>query len=116
MTIEWMEYPISLGTDEDEMTITWSDGSIDIVPAHDGDGETLSELPGLMDEIFNVDNFNCFEGQSAKFVDTDPTLYRSSTGILVLRVLSSESCMNAFICQSRDAAGCLPGWMWGDAI
>ena len=47
MTIEWMEYPISLGSDADEMTITWSDGTTDVIPAHDGDSETFYLLSRL---------------------------------------------------------------------
>ena len=37
VAIEWMEYPVSLGNEQDEMTITWRDGTTDRVPAHDGD-------------------------------------------------------------------------------
>ena len=116
MTIEWMEYPISLGTDEEEMTITWSDGTTDVVPAHDGDGETFYQLSRLMEDIFRVENFNCFEGQSVQGVDQYPVLFRSPTGVLVLRVMSQESFLNAFICNSRDAAECLLSWINGEVV
>lgn len=114
MTIEWMQYPVSLGSEDEMMTITWSDGSTDVVPAHDGDGETIFQLPRFMDEIFRVENFNCFEGQSGQFIDEYPALFRSETGVLVLRVDSPESFMNAYICKSKDAAECLLSWMSGD--
>lgn len=114
MTIEWMQYPVSLGSEDELMTITWSDGSTDLLPAHDGDGETIFQLPRLMDEIFKVENFNCFEGQSGQFIDEYPALFRSKSGVLVLRVNSPESFMNAFICKSKDAAECLLSWMSGD--
>lgn len=114
MSIEWMQYPVSLGSEDETMTITWSDGSTDAVPAHDGDGETIFQLPRLMEEIFRVENFNCFEGQSGQFIDEYPALFRSETGVLVLRVDSPESFMNAFICKSKDAAESLLSWMNGD--
>jgi hypothetical protein len=114
MTIEWMQYPVSLGSEDETMTITWSDGSTDVVPAHDGDGETIFQLPRLMEEIFRVENFNCFVGQSGPFIDEYPALFRSETGVVVLRVDSPESFMNAFICKSKDAAECLLSWMRGD--
>lgn len=114
MTVEWMPYPVSLGSEDETMTITWSDGSTDVVPAHDGDGETIFQFLRLMDEIFKVENFNCFEGQSGKFIDEYPALFRSKSGVLVLRVNSPESFMNAFICKSKDAAECLLSWMSGD--
>lgn len=109
-----MQYPVSLGSEDETMTITWSDGSTDVVPAHDGDGETIFQLPRLMEEIFRVENFNCFVGQSGQFIDEYPALFRSETGVLVLRVESPESFMNAFICKSKDAAKCLLSWMRGD--
>ena len=114
MTIQWIEYPISIGDEDDEMTITWDDGSTDLVPANNGDGETVFQLPRLMDEVFRVENFNCFPGQSGQFIDEYPALLRSKTGAHVLRVMSEESFMNAFICQSRSAADCLISWMRGD--
>lgn len=114
VTIEWMQYPVCEECSEDQMVITWSDGSIDTVPTHDGDGEMIFELPRLMEEIFRVENFNCSEGQSGQFIDQYPTLFRSDSGVLVLRVISEESFMNAFICQSRDASECLLSWMGGD--
>ena len=114
VAIEWMEYPVSLGDEQDEMTITWRDGTADRVPAHDGDGETIFQLPRFMTTIFEVENFNCFVGQSAKFVDEFPALFQSETGVLVLRVSSEESFQNAFICKSRDPAECLLSWMNGD--
>jgi hypothetical protein len=43
--IEWMEYPIGLANLDEEVTITWADGSQDVVPGHDGDGETIYQLP-----------------------------------------------------------------------
>jgi len=116
MTIEWMEYPISLGSEADEMTITWSDGTTDVIPAHDGDGETFYQLSRLMEQIFSVENFNCFKGQSAKFIDQYPALFRSTTGVLVLRVESEENFLNAFVCKSRNAAECLLSWFNGDII
>ncbi len=114
MTIQWIEYPISIGDEDDEMTITWDDGSTDIVPANNGDGEAIFQLPRLMDEVFRVENFNCFPGQSGQFIDEYPTLFRSKTGAHVLRVNSEESFMNAFVCQSKNAAECLISWMSGD--
>jgi hypothetical protein len=114
MTTEWMLYPVSIGSEDEMMTITWSDGSTDVVPAHDGDGEAIFQLPRLMDEIFKVENFNCFEGQSGQYIDEYPALFRSETGVLVLRVNSPESFMNAFICKSKDAAECLLSWISGD--
>lgn len=114
MTIEWMEYPVSLGDTEEEMTITWRDGTTDRVPAHDGDGETIYQLPRLMNTVFEIRNFNCFVGQSGKFVDEYPALFQSENGVLVLRVSSEESFMNAFICKSRDSVECLLSWMNGD--
>jgi hypothetical protein len=116
MSIEWMEYPISLGSDVDDMTITWSDGTTDIVPAHDGDGETFYQLPDLMEEIFRVENFACFEGQSDQFSSEYPTLYRSPTGVLVLRVNAEGSFLNAFVCKSKDAAECILSWINGDIV
>ena len=109
-----MEYPISLGDEQAEMTITWRDGTTDRVPAHDGDGETIFQLPRFMTTLFEVENFNCRVGQSAKFVDEYPALFQSETGVLVLRVSSEESFQNAFICKSRDPAECLLSWMNGD--
>lgn len=114
VAIEWMEYPISLGDEQDEMTITWRDETTDRVPAHDGDGETILQLPRFMTTIFKVENFNCFVGQSGKFFDEYPALFRSKTGVLVLRVSSEESFQNAFICKSRDPAECLLSWINGD--
>jgi hypothetical protein len=114
MTIQWIEYPISIGDEDDEMTITWDDGSTDLLPANNGDGETIFQLPRLMDEVFRVENFNCFPGQSGQFIDEYPALFRSKTGAHVLRVNSEESFMNAFVCQSRSAADCLISWMRGD--
>jgi hypothetical protein len=111
MTIEWMEYPVSLGDEEEIMTITWSDGSTDVIPANNGDGETIFQLPRFMDELFRVKNFNCLEGASAKFIDMYPQLFRSESGVLVLRVSSEENFLNAFICQSKDPAECLLSWM-----
>lgn len=109
-----MEYPISLWDEKDEMTITWRDGTTDRVPAHDGDGETIFQLPHFMKTIFEVRNFNCFVGQSGKFVDEFPALFQSETGVLVLRVSSGERFQNAFICKSRDPAECLLSWINGD--
>jgi hypothetical protein len=114
MTIEWMEYPLSLGSEDELMTISWRDGSSDVVPSNNGDGETIYQLPKLMDEIFKVENFNCFAGQSGRFIDEYPTLFRSDTGVLVLRVTSEERFMNAFICKSKDAADCLLSWFNGE--
>ena len=111
MAIEWMEYPVSLGDEEELMTVTWRDGSTDVVPAHDGDGETIFQLPRFMEEVFRVENFNCLEGASAKFIDMYPQLFRSETGVLVLRVSSEESFLNAFICKTRDPVECLLSWM-----
>lgn len=116
MTVEWMEYPLSIGTEQETMTITWSDGSTDAIPAHDGDGETIFQLPRFMEEIFKVENFNCLEGATAKFVDQYPTLFRSTSGVLVLRVTSEESFLNAFVCKSKDPAECLLSWLNGDII
>ncbi len=114
LTIEWMQYPISLKSENDTVTIAWRDGTEDIIPAHDGDGETFLQLPLLMDLIFEIQNFNCSEGQSAKFVDEYPALFRSETGVLVLRVMSEESFINAFVCKSKDPAECLLSWISGD--
>ena len=111
MATEWMEYPVSLGDEDEEMTITWRDGSTDVVPAHDGDGETIYQLPRFMEELFRVENFNCLEGASAKFIDMYPQLFRSETGVLVLSVSSEESFLNAFICKSKDPVECLLSWM-----
>lgn len=114
MTIQWIEYPISIGDEDEEMTITWDDGSTDLLPANNGDGEAIFQLPRLMDEVFRVENFNCFQGQSGQFIDEYPALFRSKTGAHVLRVVSEESFMNAFVCQSKNAAECLISWMSGD--
>lgn len=114
MTVEWMEYPIDLGDDQEEMTIMWHNGSTDCVPANDGDGETIYELPRFMKTIFECENFNCAVGQSGRFVDEYPALFQSETGVLVLRVSSEESFQNAFICKSRDPVECLLSWMNGD--
>jgi hypothetical protein len=111
MTIEWMEYPVCLGNEEETMTITWSDGTTDVIPANNGDGETIFQLPRFMDELFRVENFNCQEGASAKFIDLYPQLFRSETGVLVLSVSSEESFLNAFICKSKDPVECLLSWM-----
>lgn len=111
MSIEWMEYPVSLGDEEELMTITWGDGSTDVIPANNGDGETIFQLPRLMEEIFRVENFNCLIGASAKFIDYYPQLFRSDTGVLVLRVSSEESFLNAFICKSKNPVDCLLSWM-----
>jgi hypothetical protein len=116
MPVEWMEYPVSLGNEEEVMTITWRDGSEDVIPAHDGDGETIFQLPQLMEEIFRVENFNCLNGASAKFIDKYPQLFRSSTGVLVLRVSSEESFLNAFVCKSKDPVECLLSWMNNEII
>lgn len=116
MSIEWMEYPISLGSEVDDMTITWSDGTTDVVPAHDGDGETFYQLPDLMEEIFRVENFACFEEQSYQFSSEYPALYRSPTGVLVLRVNADEKFLNAFVCKSKDAAECILSWINGDIV
>ena len=112
--MEWMEYPISVGTEDEMMTITWSDGSTDLVPANNGDGETIIQLPRLMESLFKVQFFNCFIGQSGRFVDVYPELFRSSSGALVLRVSSEESFDNAFICKERDPGICLLSWFSGD--
>ena len=114
LAIEWMQYPVSLGSENESMTITWRDGTEDHIPAHDGDGETIFQLPRLMDLIFEIENFNCSDGQSAKFVDEYPALFRSETGVLVLRVMSNESFMNAFVCKSKDPTECLLSWINGD--
>jgi hypothetical protein len=116
MAIEWMEYPVSLGDEEEIMTITWSDGSTDVIPANNGDGETIFQLPHLMEEIFRVENFNCLKGASAKFIDFYPQLFRSDTGVLVLRVSSEESFLNAFVCKSKNPVDCLLSWMNDEVI
>ena len=114
MTVEWVEYPISVGNEDELMTITWSDGSTDLVPANNGDGETIIQLPRLMESLFKVQFFNCFVGQSGRFIDIYPELFRSASGALVLRVTSEESFDNAFICKERDPAVCLLSWLSGD--
>jgi hypothetical protein len=110
-----MEYPVSLGNEDEAMTISRRDGSTDVVSAHDGegegDGETIYQSPRFMDELFRVENFNCLEGASAKFIDMYPQLFRSETGVLVLRVSSEESFLNALICESKDPVERLLGWM-----
>jgi hypothetical protein len=111
MSIEWMEYPVSLGDEEEIMTITWSDGSTDVIPANNGDGETIFHLPRFMNELFRVKNFNCLVGASARFIDMYPQLFRSESGVLVLRVSSEENFLNAFSCQSKDPVECLLSWM-----
>jgi hypothetical protein len=116
MAVEWMEYPVSLGDEDEVMTITWRDGSTDVVPAHDGDGETIFQLPRFMDEVFRVENFNCLEGASAKFIDKYPQLFRSESGVLVLRVSSEESFLNAFICKSKDPVECLLSWINNEIV
>ena len=112
--IEWMEYPIGLANLDEEVTITWSDGSQDVVPGHDGDGETIYQLPNLMEEIFKVKFFHLWESQYGKFFDEYPGLYRYKNGVLVLRASSEERFQNAFICKERDPALCLLSWMNGD--
>ena len=112
--IEWMEYPIGLANLAEEVTITWSDGSQDGVPGHDGDGETIYQLPNLMEEIFKVKFFHLWESQYGKFFDEYPGLYRYKNGVLVLRASSEERFQNAFICKERDPAQCLLSWMNGD--
>jgi hypothetical protein len=112
--IEWMEYPIGLANLDEEVTITWSDGSQDVVPGHDGDGETIYQLPNLMEEIFKVKFFHLWESQYGKFFDEYPGLYRYKNGVLVLRVSSEERFQNAFICKERDPALCLLSWINGD--
>jgi hypothetical protein len=114
VTIEWMEYPISLGSEADEMTITWNDGSTCVVPAHDGDGETIIQLSHLMEEIFRVEYVNCFENQLGRSIDQFPVLFRSPSGVLVLRVMAEDSFLNAFVCKSKDAGECLLSWINGD--
>lgn len=74
--IEWMEYPIGLANLDEEVTITWADGSQDVVPGHDGDGETIYQLPNLMEEIFRVRFYHLWESHEAKFADEYPGLYR----------------------------------------
>ena len=114
VTIEWMEYPVSLGSEAEEMTITWNDGSTCVVPAHDGDGETIIQLSRLMEEIFRVEYVNCFENQLGRSIDQFPVLFRSPSGVLVLRVMAEDSFLNAFICKSKDAGECLLSWINGD--
>lgn len=114
MTLEWMEYPISLGDEQVEMTITWRDGSTDIIPTNDGDGETIFDLPRFMEKIFVLEYLNCSVGQSGKFIDEYPALFRSESGVLILRVSSTENFMNAFICKSRNPVECLLSWIRGD--
>ena len=113
--IEWMEYPIGLANLDEEVTITWSDGTQDVVPGHDGDGETIYQLPNLMEEIFKVKFFHLWESQYGKFFDEYPGLYRYKNGVLVLRASSEERFQNAFICKERDPALCLLSWMNGEA-
>jgi hypothetical protein len=113
--IEWMEYPIGLANLDEEVSITWSDGSQDVVPGHDGDGETIYQLPNLMEEIFMVKFFHLWESQYGKFFDEYPGLYRYKNGVLVLRASSEERFQNAFICKERDPAVCLLSWMNGEA-
>ena len=67
--IEWMEYPIGLTDLDEEVTITWSDGSQDVVPGHDGDGETIYQLPNLMEEIFTANFYHLWEFQEGKSFD-----------------------------------------------
>ena len=112
--IEWMEYPIGLANLDEEVTITWSDGTQDVVPGHDGDGETIYQLPNLMEEIFKVKFFHLWESQYGKFFDEYPGLYRYKNGVLVLRASSEERFQNAFICKERDLALCLLSWMNGE--
>lgn len=112
--IEWMEYPIGLANLDEEVTITWSDGSQDVVPGHDGDGETIFQLPNLMEEIFKVKFFHFWESQYGKFFDEYPCLFRYKNGVLVLRASSEERFQNAFICKERDPALCLLSWMNGE--
>ena len=114
MTIDWMEYPVSLGSEADEMTITWNDGSTCVVPAHDGDGETIIQLSRLMEEIFRVEYVNCFENQLGRSIDQFPVLFRSPSGVLVLRVMAEDSFLNAFVCKSKNAGECLLSWINGD--
>ena len=112
--IEWMEYPIGLANLDEEITITWSDGSQDVVPGHDGDGETIYQLPNLMEEIFRVNFYHLWESHESKFFDEYPCLFRYKNGVLVLRASSPERFQNAFICKERDPALCLLSWMNGD--
>lgn len=112
--IEWMEYPIGLANLDEEVTITWADGSQDVVPGHDGDGETIYQLPNLMEGIFKVRFYHLWESHEAKFADEYPGLYRYKNGVLVLRASSEERFENAFICKERDPALCLLSWMNGD--
>jgi hypothetical protein len=112
--IEWMEYPIGLANLDEEVTITWADGSQDVVPGHDGDGETIYQLPNLMEEIFTVSFYHLWEYQEDKSFDEFPGLYRYQNGVLVLRASSSERFQNAFICKERDPALCLLSWMNGE--
>lgn len=109
-----MEYPVSLGAEAEEMTVTWRDGTTDRVPAHDGSGETLLQLLRFMTPIFEVENYVCAVGASGKFIDKYPTLLQSETGVLVLFVSSEDRFMNAFICNSRDPAECLLSWIDGE--
>ena len=113
--IEWMEYPIGLANLDEEVTITWSDGSQDVVPGHDGDGETIYQLPNLMEEIFTVNFYHLWEFQEGKSFDEHPSLFRYKNGVLVLRASSPERFQNAFICKERDPALCLLSWMNGEA-
>ena len=109
-----MEYPIGLANLDEEVTITWADGSQDVVPGHDGDGETIYQLPNLMEEIFKVSFYHLWEYQEDKSFDEFPGLYRYQNGVLVLRASSSERFQNAFICKERDPALCLLSWMNGE--
>jgi hypothetical protein len=79
--IEWMEYPIGLANLDEEVTITWSDGSQDVVPGHDGDGEAIYQLPNLMEEIFRVNFYHLWEFQEGKSFDEDPSLFRYKNGL-----------------------------------
>ena len=112
--IEWMEYPIGLANLDEEVTITWSDGSQDLVPGHDGDGETIYQLPNLMEEIFGVNFYHLWEFQEGKSFDEHPSLFRHKNGVLVLRASSPERFQTAFICKERDPALCLLSWINGD--
>ena len=114
--VEWMEYPISLGCESELMTVTWSDGSTDLIPAYDGYGDTIVDLPLLMDVVFQVQNICCFTGQSDRFADEYPALFRSPTGVLVLLARAEEKFMNAFVCSSKDASECLLSWLRGEVV
>jgi hypothetical protein len=109
-----MEYPIGLANLDEEVTITWADGSQDVVPGHDGDGETIYQLPNLMEEIFRVRFYHLWEYQEDKSFDEFPGLYRYKNGVLVLRASSPERFQNAFICKERDPALCLLSWLNGE--